>query len=159
MDDRHDEPGASGGGDRGIRHARRLAADLAETLAELEASTPAKEPEIEIARRVRMVVEGRRRRSQLFPDLLADPAWDILLDLFLARLEDRRCSIAATCIAAAAPPSTALRWLNRLEVAGLVVREPDAREPRRSLVRITDEGAKRMQAAMSVIPGAEACLF
>jgi hypothetical protein len=43
-------------------------------------------------------------REQFFgPDLFADPAWDILLDLYAARLEQQRVAVSSLCIAAAVP--------------------------------------------------------
>ena len=41
--------------------------------------------------------------------LLSDPAWDMLLDLYAARLEGRRVSVSSLCIAAAVPPTSISR--------------------------------------------------
>ena len=65
--------------------------------------------------------EGRRRREQIFGgDLLADPCWDLLLDLFIAAEEGRQLSVAAACLAAPVPGSTALRCIAHLADVGLV---------------------------------------
>lgn len=80
----------------------------------------------------RRYLKHRRFRDDLFPgDLFADPAWDILIDLFVAHGEGRRVSITDACIAAAVPPTTALRWMHKLEEAGHVERRPDERDRRR----------------------------
>ncbi|WP_422059840.1 winged helix DNA-binding protein [Sphingopyxis sp.] len=68
---------------------------------------------------------ARRTRDRLFGmDLFAEPAWDMLLDLYIQRHRGRQVSIHSLCIAAAVPQTTALRWINKLDANGLVVREP-----------------------------------
>lgn len=88
----------------------------------------------------------RRKRAAIFgnPDLFGEPAWDILLDLYIAQAEGKQVSVSSACIGSAAPPTTGLRWLGVLADEGLVVREADAEDQRRVLVRLTPAG----QAAM-----------
>jgi hypothetical protein len=88
----------------------------------------------------------RRKRTAIFgnPDLFGEPAWDILLDLYIAQAEGKPVSVSSACIGSAAPPTTGLRWLGVLADEGLVVREADAEDNRRVLVRLTPAG----QAAM-----------
>lgn len=93
----------------------------------------------------RQAYRDRRRRNELFDsDLFGEPAWDILLDLFIAAKEAKPISITSACIGAAAPSTTALRWLNILERQGLIEREGDARDLRRSFVRLTADGYAKM---------------
>lgn len=76
-------------------------------------------------------------------DLLADPAWDILLALFIAACEGRRKSAASACADAGVAESNALRWLSVLETQGLVVGRAEtqsAREGFRSLSPATLAG-------------------
>ena len=76
--------------------------------------------------RVRRYLQMRRLRAELLPDcLFAEPAWDMLLDLYIAGLECRNISISSACIASAVPQTTALRWIRHLEVHGLVERHQD----------------------------------
>ena len=88
----------------------------------------------------------RRKRASIFgnPDLFGEPAWDILLDLYIAAGEGKPVSVSSACIGSAAPATTGLRWLGVLADEGLVVREADAEDHRRVLVRLTPSG----QAAM-----------
>ena len=88
----------------------------------------------------------RRKRAAIFgnPDLFGEPAWDILLDLYIAAGEGKPVSVSSACIGSAAPATTGLRWLGVLADEGLVVRENDAEDHRRVLVRLTPSG----QAAM-----------
>lgn len=89
----------------------------------------------------------RRRRAAIFgnPELFGEPAWDILLDLYIAHAEGKPVSVSSACIGSAAPPTTGLRWLGVLADEGLVVRENDADDNRRVLVRLTRTGITAME--------------
>lgn len=97
--------------------------------------------EVEAVAAARRVLFERRRRKQFLPaELFGEPAWDILLDLFASRLESKDISVSSACIASGVPPTTALRWLARLEILGLVERVQDAQDKRRVHVRLTSAG-------------------
>ncbi len=93
------------------------------------------------AKQIRRMLRQRRMREQYFPaDLFADPAWDMLLDLYAARLERQPVSVSSLCIAAAVPATTALRWIKTMTDAGLFVREADPHDGRRIFIALA-EGA------------------
>ena len=93
------------------------------------------------AKAVRRMLRQRRMREQYFPaDLFADPAWDMLLDLYAARLERQPVSVSSLCIAAAVPATTALRWIKTMTDAGLFLREDDPHDGRRIFIALA-EGA------------------
>jgi hypothetical protein len=100
----------------------------------------------ELARLARAEYKNRRRREQVLdaPDLFADPAWDILLDLFVSRLEGKAISTSSACIASCVPVTTALRWLTALEASGMIRKLADRRDKRRVHVEITDLGMERL---------------
>ena len=80
-------------------------------------------------------------RDNKFPaNLFGEPAWDCLLDLYLALLEQRQLSASQLCAAATVPPTTALRWLDVLCQKNLAMRRPDPRDGRRTLVNLTPKG-------------------
>ena len=88
---------------------------------------------------------GRRRRDGLFPSgIFAEPAWDMLLDLYIQEHVKRPVSIHSLCIAAAVPPTTALRWIGRLVDCGLMTREPSQRDNRVVHVALTATGRSEM---------------
>lgn len=94
-----------------------------------------------LARRARALYDMRRLRSNFFDQsLFGEPAWDILLDLFIAFANRQRISTTSCCIASAAPTSTALRWIGELSQTGLVWREPSSTDRRSSYVSLTHEG-------------------
>ncbi|HEX8256454.1 MAG TPA: winged helix DNA-binding protein [Allosphingosinicella sp.] len=104
------------------------------------------------AGRVRAIIRGRRLRDQFFrPDFFADPAWDMLLDLMAARLEKQRVAVSSLCIAAAVPPTTALRWIKTLTDQGLFVRQADPQDGRRVYIELSDEAAAALEAYLSAV--------
>jgi DNA-binding transcriptional ArsR family regulator len=87
----------------------------------------------------------RRRRDRHLPgDLFGEPTWDILLDLYVATRENRPVPTTSACIGADVPPTTALRWLRILEARGLVEREEDGHDGRRTFVRLSAQGLAAM---------------
>lgn len=100
---------------------------------------------------LREVIKRRRARELCFPaGLFADPAWDILLDLTVARIERQDLSVTDVCVAAAVPQTTALRWIGTLEREGLIDRTPDPRDSRRVIVRLSGDGWERMERYLRV---------
>jgi hypothetical protein len=101
---------------------------------------------IEFAAMARQAYATRRKRTAIFgnPELFGEPAWDILLDLYIAQSEGKPVSVSSACIGSASPPTTGLRWLGVLAEHGLVVREQDCDDQRRVLVRLTDRGIDAM---------------
>ena len=80
----------------------------------------------------------RRLRARHLPGLsLGEPAWDILLDLAVAQYWRRETSVTSLCIAADVPSTTALRWINSMTKAGLIVRRSCERDGRRSFLAIS----------------------
>lgn len=93
--------------------------------------------------------QDRSKRAAYFDlSLFGEPAWDLLLDLFIARVSGLRISITSACIAAQVPSTTALRWLKVLERRGLIVRDGDELDQRRSWVELTDRGFQDMAACL-----------
>lgn len=69
------------------------------------------------------IYDLRRLRDDAFDaGLFSDPAWDILLSLFIAGEEGREVNVTGVCIASAASPTTALRHISKLVSAKLVTR-------------------------------------
>lgn len=98
------------------------------------------------AAELRAAIRARRMRAQFFDgELFADPAWDMLLDLFAASLEDRRVSVSSLCIAAAVPPTTALRWIGTLHDAGLFERQADPADRRRAYIALSAKALEGMR--------------
>ncbi|HEX8482856.1 MAG TPA: winged helix DNA-binding protein, partial [Allosphingosinicella sp.] len=96
---------------------------------------------------IRAMIRARRMRERFFlQGLFADPAWDMLLDLMAARLEGQQVAVSSLCIAAAVPPTTALRWIKALTEGGLFVRKADPEDRRRVYIELSDDAAMRFEA-------------
>jgi hypothetical protein len=105
--------------------------------AEPALSSPEPEPS-----EIRATIRLRRLRERFFdPELFADPAWDMLLDLAAARLEQVQVAVSSLCIAASVPPTTALRWIKAMSDQGLFVRCADPDDGRRIFIRLSDGAA------------------
>lgn len=97
------------------------------------------------ATEVRRIIRLRRMRERFFsPELFADPAWDMLLDLAAARIERSRVAVSSLCIAASVPPTTALRWIKAMTDRGLLRRTADAHDARRIFIQLSDDAAAAM---------------
>ncbi|WP_423828193.1 MarR family transcriptional regulator [Sphingomonas oleivorans] len=101
---------------------------------------------------IRTLIRARRLRDQYFDSaLFADPAWDMLLDLMAARLDARKVAVSSLCIAAAVPPTTALRWIKMLTDEGLLIRVADPHDGRRVFIELSDAAAEGMAAYMRTL--------
>jgi DNA-binding MarR family transcriptional regulator len=95
---------------------------------------------------IRRMLRARRSREQQFgPNLFADPAWDILLEAYAAELEQQRISVTALSEASAVPPTTALRWLSKLEEDGWLRRKADPYDGRRFWVALTEQASVQLR--------------
>lgn len=107
-------------------------------------------PPASLADLARRFYSQRRRRARHLPDgLFGEPAWDILLDLFIAAEEGRRIPVTSACIAADVPATTGLRWLQVLENQGLVERRADPADGRRTHVALSMAGYTAMANCMA----------
>ena len=100
-------------------------------------------PEGQFARHLLAV---RRQREAMFgAHLFADPAWDMLLDLFAAHQEKVNVSASSLCIAAAVPATTALRWISSMTKEGILIRRGDPNDRRRVWIALAPHMVDRMR--------------
>ncbi|ESZ88990.1 MAG: hypothetical protein Q27BB25_00380 [Blastomonas sp. CACIA14H2] len=98
------------------------------------------------AANARLAAGHRNRRRELIGQLslLANPAWDMLIDLFLHAECGKQVSISALCFGSCLPMSTALRHVRKLCDSGLVTRQVDPLDARRSLVTLSNYALERV---------------
>ncbi len=102
--------------------------------------------------RARTHLDARRARARFLPvDLFGEPAWDLLLDLFIAGEEGKPISITSACIASGVPSTTALRWIGVLDERGLISRDPDPEDGRRIYVSLTEAARAAMLHWLEVV--------
>lgn len=93
-----------------------------------------------LAQRAQQVLDSRRWFEAALPQAeFADPQRDILLHLYVAAEEGRPVSQNSCRMAAAVPPTTALRHIERMKERGLIQEAADPRDARRKLLNLSPE--------------------
>lgn len=78
-----------------------------------------------------------RRNALVGAPLFRDPAWDMVLELFVANERGEELTITSLCYAAEVPLSTGTRQFQRLEEYGLATRKGDCEDTRRFIAKPT----------------------
>lgn len=89
----------------------------------------------------------RQARFNYFPaDLFHEPAWDMLLALYLAHDDGRLMNVKALVASASAPATTSQRWIEHLAKLKLVDRVVDPDDRRRIEVSLSGTGVDSVEA-------------
>jgi DNA-binding MarR family transcriptional regulator len=99
------------------------------------------------------------RAKTMGQGLFADPAWDMLLDLFVAEGEGRRICVSSLCLASRVPASTAHRWVQALARAGTIERRGDPLDRRRIYVALSEAGSEALRSELLTHHARLACLL
>jgi len=75
---------------------------------------------------------------------MAGPARDLLLDLKAAATEVQNVSVSSLCIAAAVPPTTALRWITAMTESGMLERWQDTEDARHVFIVLPEEASAKL---------------
>lgn len=128
-------------------NAKRLRTLAEQLLALAEVRSDSHHDDAALGALAAVAYEARRARARYLPAaLFSEPAWDMLLDLFAADFEHREVPTTSLCIASTAASTTALRYIDILEKAGLIERRLNPRDNRVTLIRLTSEGRRKMRA-------------
>lgn len=99
------------------------------------------------------------RPETLSSSLFGEPAWDLLLDLYIRAKSGSRSSVTSACIGSRAPHTTALRHIEALRRSGWIKRIPDEADKRRFWLALTptaiaklDHHFDQLAAAASAMP-------
>lgn len=98
-------------------------------------------------------LELRRRdyRSRhLPPEFIGDAPWAMLLDLFASEQRGRTRSETDLCESSSISPTTAMRWLNAIDEAGYIMREPRLSVSTHRNVSLTDKGRDSVSSVLSL---------
>jgi DNA-binding MarR family transcriptional regulator len=96
----------------------------------------------------------RRLRQQYFDtSLFSEPAWDMLLDLYIAELANERRTTMALCVGCEIASTTGLRWLSILEARGLIRRKSHATDRRCQNIELSDAGRETMSRYLAGVLG------
>lgn len=111
----------------------------------LENSSRSQKPCNSPLARAKQEYKRRKDRFRILPEeVLGEPAWDLLVDLYIMTLEGRRVSVSSACIALHAPPSTGLRWIALLVDFNLIKRVSSPIDRRVTYLELTTDGFKRI---------------
>lgn len=95
-----------------------------------------------------LLYKERRDRDLELPeghDLWGEPAWDMLLDLFIATEDGRVVNVTSACIGACVPSTTGLRWIGQLSKARLIWRGVDPFDARKGTLGLTKKAVASMR--------------
>jgi hypothetical protein len=120
-------------------------------MAEVPSPEPSRRPvDQEQAAASRAEWQARRERERLFGStLFGGSAWDILLDLFIAREEARDVTVSSICETAVLAEPAMLRCLAMLIEAELIVRDSHSPDPRGNQLTLSDRALGLMCAYFS----------
>ena len=97
----------------------------------------------------RRELRSRRLRSKLLPDgMFGEPAWEILLQLYVEQ-QGIRQNIARLSGALAVPQTSVIRWLSYLQDRDLVRREAHPTDQRSVYLELTSKGIEALDAYLS----------
>lgn len=93
-----------------------------------------------LAEKARQVLFNRRHRAKVFKKgMFGEPAWEMLLVLYVVDESGRRHTIGSLIEVAGATMTTALRWLEFLEGERLIRRREHPTDRRAVFIELTDE--------------------
>lgn len=147
-EERPSDEGAALGGVENLllEHLRQLVREL-----ETRSSAPERCPsDPKLAAAADSMYRSRRFRSHYFdPVLFGEPAWDMLLDLFIGAIRGAQVATTSLCIASGVPQATALRCIALLNRHGLIRRYRAPGDSRLKLVALTPRGLRLMRGYLS----------
>jgi DNA-binding MarR family transcriptional regulator len=101
-------------------------------------------PCVAVARKI--VAMRKQRRAYLPWVSFNEPAWDMMLHLFIAEHHGQQQSISSLCGASRVSESTALRQVAELIANGYLIRRPDPYDRRRSLIALSPGSVRQITA-------------
>lgn len=91
------------------------------------------------------ILDQQKTRLSYFPgDLFHEPAWNMLIALFVAHHQKLTMNVKALTAYAGTPATTSLRWVDHLHDRGLIDRTTDIADRRRVEVSLSDSGLTAM---------------
>lgn len=92
-----------------------------------------------------LVAARELRRSFFNADLLREPAWDMLLYLFVKELEQKRVRILDLCLASGVAETAAMRWIRALESENLLIQHGETLNYGAKWIELSTQGSAAMR--------------
>ena len=103
--------------------------------------------------RAKLILSSRRLRSRHFnPAIFGEPAWDILLVLYITDVSGGRQTIGKVADWIKTPPTTVLRWVSYLEKEKFLERYTHPTDRRITFLRLLARGRDAMNSYLSDLP-------
>lgn len=139
--------------ERDVREAVRLLGLFAAALGDQSAAPEGGGNAVsrqDLVSRARIVLGSRRLRFRYFNrSMFGEPAWDILLVLYIMEATEGRQSTGRLAELVETPLSTAARWIDYLHRERLVEREPHPTDKRVVYIRLLPKGRELLDAYLS----------
>lgn len=98
----------------------------------------------------RQLLAAQKQRANLLGGVpLGEPAWELLLHLFIRDADDQTVAVSELCQASGVPHTTGVRYLAYLTQQGHVARTQDPADARRTMVRLTSTMRWRVAALLT----------
>ena len=119
-----------------------------ESLRTLSDQTPrGSVPADELLALARFTISARNLRCTHLPaPIFGEPAWNMLLLLYVSSGSGTKESVTMLSLSSGAPATTALRWIDYLAQQELVMRRPNRRDLRVVYIELTDKGREAIEA-------------
>jgi DNA-binding MarR family transcriptional regulator len=104
--------------------------------------------------RARILFNSRQLRDRYFGKaLFGEPAWDILLLLYIAEQSLGRLTATRLAEQIGTPLTTVVRWLNHLELEQFVERQDHPTDRRIMFIKLLAKGRSALDSYLESIPG------
>ncbi|MCP5396123.1 MAG: hypothetical protein H6918_05215 [Sphingomonadaceae bacterium] len=138
---------------RTAEELRALASQLqsiSRRLASPDVAPPPVLSDADLAILARAEFEARRQREKEFPvDILGEPCWDLLLDLFERHCRDETVSVKQAILAAGVPQTTGLRHVQIMVERGYLIRTTARHDARVVELSLTEQAVAAMRKWLS----------
>jgi DNA-binding MarR family transcriptional regulator len=95
----------------------------------------------------KIMFDTRKARGRLFPaSMFSDPAWDMLIALYIAEKAPAAADLARSISASV---TTAMRWIEILEAHKLIVREQSPTDRRAHTIRLSEQARANLDLLLS----------
>ena len=115
-----------------------------------DATSPISE-ELLVARAKEILAHRKLRRRFLPGELFHEPAWDMLVALFVSHRDHRPTNVKALVAMADAPVTTSQRWIEHLHKLKLIDRVIDPTDRRRIEVSLSHVGDQAMKSYLRAL--------
>ena len=110
---------------------------------------------VDLVKRAKTYLKVLRARREHFGEdvaaLMRDPAYELLLDLYVARRSGKPVHVTSAAMASGVPLTTGLRILDQLIQAGAVLRMDDPHDRRRRLIALADRMVALIERHLSAL--------